>query len=104
MILTARVSGASIVSVVGDLDRFDQAAFRVVFVMATSPKLIVDLTRCRYIDSAGLTVLVEQRRSGRPLVLVMAPGAKVRKLFAITGLARLFRIVSYLDDAFAAAD
>jgi anti-anti-sigma factor len=66
--------------------------------------VVVDMTRTHACDTAGLHVLVRAHRQalahGGELRLV-APGPDVRRLFAITGLDRVFRHFASLDEALA---
>jgi anti-sigma B factor antagonist len=66
--------------------------------------VVVDLTRTYACDTAGLHVLVRAHRRalahGGELLLVV-PGPDVRRLFAITGLDRVVRLVASLDEALA---
>ena len=104
MFLAYQVSGATVISVSGDFDRVDETAFRKILAMAEhAPKLIVDLTRCRYIDSSGIAVLAAEYRTGRPLVIVASPQSAAGKLLRLTRLILELPVVSYLDDAFAVA-
>ena len=66
--------------------------------------VIVDMTRTHACDTAGLHVLVRAHRralaQGGGLWLVM-PSPEVRRLFAITGLDRVIKRFSSLDEALA---
>jgi anti-sigma B factor antagonist len=58
--------------------------------------VVVDVSRIRFVDSTGLSVLVQAhhaaRSAGRRLVLV-APSLRVRRLLQITGLDDVMTIV-----------
>jgi anti-sigma B factor antagonist len=68
--------------------------------------LVVDLSRVRFLDSTGLGVLVGRlkltRSRGGSLRLV-ATEEKVLKVFAITGLDKVFELYETLDEALAAS-
>jgi len=54
--------------------------------------LVIDLSRCSFVDSTGLAVLVAaQRRAAAPLDLVVG-SPQILRLLSITALDRLFRI------------
>src|SRR5688572_22088166 len=65
-------------------------------------QLVVDLSDATFVDSTALHVLL---RSARQLdrdageLIVVVPDPNVRKLFEITGLDRLFAVVSALSTA-----
>lgn len=68
--------------------------------------LVVDLSQVRFLDSTGLGVLVGRlkltRSRGGSLRLV-ATEEKVLKVFAITGLDKVFELYDTLDEALAAS-
>jgi len=67
--------------------------------------IVVDMTRTKFCDSAGLTVLVRAHKravaEGGELRLVIPAGGTVSRIFAITGLDLVFPLFSSLDDALA---
>jgi anti-sigma B factor antagonist len=65
-------------------------------------QLVVDLSEATFVDSTALHVLLRaarqlDREAGELIVVV--PDANVRKVFEITGLDRLFAVVSSLSTA-----
>ena len=99
--------GVPVVSVIGEVD------------LATAPVLertlrdaaehrtgevIVDLTRCSFLDSRGLTALLATRKrlahSDRSLGLVLS-NPNVLRIFEITGFDQIFEIYPSLDAAVA---
>jgi anti-sigma B factor antagonist len=66
--------------------------------------LVVDMTRTRFCDCAGLHVLLgahkQAQAKGRGLLLV-TPGAAVLRLFAITGIDHMIPSFTSLDEALA---
>ena len=77
-------------------EAFRQAALTELAAVATGrDRLVVDLGRTRYIDSAGLgTLLLIQRHAAErqiPVVL-RAPTSEVRFLFMVTRLDNLFEV------------
>ena len=66
--------------------------------------LVVDMTRTRFCDSAGLHALIgahkRARAEGRQVRLA-TPGAQVRRVLALTALDRLIPVFTSLDEALA---
>lgn len=58
-------------------------------------RLVVDLGRCGFLDGSGLAALLavhrQAMRQGAEFVL-RAPDARVRRLIALTGLAKVFTV------------
>ena len=90
-----REDGSSIV-LLGQLDIYTVNDFRnrVESLFSTDHPITVDLTGVDLIDSSGLAVLT-RLASGRTPTLV-CPNPAIVRLFAVTGLNRLFRIVSQM--------
>ena len=81
-------SGVPIVAVSGDLDisNADALEATVASIVAGRPeRLIFDLTRLRFMDSAGIAVLLEARERVGSIVL-RAPSAPIRRVIEVTGL------------------
>ena len=56
---------------------------------ANTGPIIVAFVECTYVDTSGLTTLVEAHRSyGRRLHVVVTPESKIRRMFRATGLDR----------------
>ena len=76
--------------------------------VALSPKLIVvDLLHATFLDSTALRVLLEGRRelgerAGEVCIVCQDP--TIRKIFAITGLDKLFRFSASVGQAVTATD
>jgi anti-sigma B factor antagonist len=68
-------------------------------------RLVVDLADVTFMDSSGLSVLVAgfkaMREAGGEMTVV-CPNASISKIFAITGLDRVFSIHPSLDEALSA--
>ena len=92
------LSGELDLGVVDDLRR----ALSGVVIERPLPRLVVDLTELRFIDSVGLGVLVQADRSctarDQTMALVI-PAGHVRRVFRTTGLEQRLRIVANLDEA-----
>lgn len=93
------------VVVLGDIDLNTSPALRDRFLALLDvpvARMVVDLTGVRYIDSSGVGTIVELRRKlervGTKLVLCgMQP--RVRDVFDITHLSRLFNITTNQEEA-----
>jgi anti-sigma B factor antagonist len=71
---------------------------------AGHPAFVVDLTRTRFCDSAGIQVLVEAHKRARAAggqVLLATSGAAVPRIFALTGIDRVIPSFASLDEALA---
>jgi anti-anti-sigma factor len=65
---------------------------------------VVDLTRTRFCDSAGIAALVEAHKRARAAggqVLLAMSGAAVPRIFELTGVDRVIPSFASLDDALA---
>jgi anti-sigma B factor antagonist len=71
-----------------------------------SPVLVVDMTRTRFCDSAGLRVLVNAHKRARAdgrAVLLAVPSGAVLRVLAITGIDQVIPHFATLDEALAQA-
>ena len=98
-------SGTPVVSVTGEVDLATAPALERALRAATelrSRELILDLTRCSFLDAGGLEVLSDARarlaRSNRALAIVLSQ-PMVLKIFEITELDRQFAIYPSLGAA-----
>lgn len=67
--------------------------------------LVVNLTGVEYLDSTALGVLIgglKRMRERDGDVVLVCPGARVRRVFEITGLDKIFDIYSSDDEAWRA--
>jgi anti-sigma B factor antagonist len=105
-----------VVSVTGDLDLWSAPALEQRLrqcVEAGRCWIVVDLTRASFLDSSGLGALTAsmrrvERRGGR--LAVVRPDGQLRRVFELTGLARILNVVperaralAFFDDARGAA-
>lgn len=90
-----RTVGHDAIAVVGEIDASTADAFAAAC-GALGPGATIDLERCEFIDSAGLSVLLSLRgrvvRDGGELTIVN-PSRAVRRLFEVSGLDDVFAIV-----------
>jgi anti-sigma B factor antagonist len=89
-------TGAAVVTVSGDLDisNADALEATVTSITATRPeRLIFDLSGLRFIDSAGITVLLGAAAKVKD-VRLRKPSPAVRRVVELTGLAEVLPIES----------
>ena len=69
-------------------------------------RLVIDLARVSYLDSAGINLLYavggELRERQQQLHLVVTPGSPILRTLAVVGADRAFPMHATLDDALAA--
>lgn len=103
-----RSNGVAVATPRGDIDAANAAAIHEELASSLTPEvtgLVVDLSNVRYVDSAGIDMLLRlgerlrQRRSA--LRLVVAPDSQLRRLFEIVGLADNAPIHASVSDAVA---
>lgn len=102
-LLTEGPEAVRVVQVVGQLSFDEVAALREQLKQiwkAKSSTVVIDLTRCDYVDSAGLAALVkglkQARKQGRSFVLA-GVSPQVRSLLRLTHLDRLFETQASLN-------
>ena len=98
--------GVSIFQVNGEINISTSPDLKKLFEKQPSKKVVVDLEKVSYIDSSGLATLVEMlkktKSQGGSLGLA-GMSDKVKSLFEITKLDRLFSIYQNKQDALAQA-
>ena len=100
LVLSARAGeGGSVrVSAVGELDALTAPAFRSVLhteLQRRPPELVIDLSGIRFLDSAGLTVLVEAQNAAHDLDVALRLIATTRAVtcaLTVTGLIDFFTV------------
>lgn len=99
----------SVVSVSGEVDVYSAPVLRDRLdapIRAGNYRLIVDLAKVTFMDSTGLGVLVGRLKLLRMhdgALVIVGPGERVRKVFGITGLDKVFAIYDSVDDAVSAS-
>ena len=104
---TESKNGLMICRVEGDIDINCSPDLKKVFdklVSQKTPKIVIEMTKVVYVDSSGLATLVgilKNMRSygGKMRLAGMSP--KVKSLFEITKLDKLFEIMASEDEAIA---
>jgi anti-sigma B factor antagonist len=99
--------GVPVVTVPEEIDITNAGQLRAALLRAAArpgPALVVDLTRTRFCDSAGLHALIGAHRralaEGRQVRLAVT-GPQVRRLIDLTALDRLIPVYPSLDQALA---
>ena len=85
-------------ALIGEHDLDSRSALRATFAYATeSRNLLVDLTRCTFVDSAVISLLLATQRrleaaQGRCELIVPSQSGYVTRLFEVTGITTLFSV------------
>ncbi len=105
-IVRTNLSGIPLLEVTGDIDHLSAPALETAIQQALGMDrvyLLLDLEKCRYVDSGGLSVLLFACRQVRDegWIGVIAPSSNLLRLFEIVGVtsARGFRIFSSSEEA-----
>lgn len=100
-------NGVHAVSVVGELDQSTAPELREALDQAMgngNGAMFIDLSDCEFIDSTGLSLLVETQRrmtDGERRFAVCCPGEDVRRLLELTGIDAALGLYDTRDDALA---
>jgi anti-sigma B factor antagonist len=95
----------AVVPLSGDIDLASASTLRVNLAQATETTpahVVVDLAKLDFIDSTGLGVLVGVLRRVRSTggdIRMAAAGPAIERVFAVTGLDRVFRLFRTVEDA-----
>jgi anti-sigma B factor antagonist len=98
-------NGLSVFHVDGEMDINSSPGIKKSFdklLSARTPKVIINLSKVTYVDSSGLATLVEilkNMRSYGGKLRLSNLSAKVRSLFEITKLEKLFEIIANEEEA-----
>jgi anti-sigma B factor antagonist len=102
------VNGVPVVTAPAELDVTTAEQLRTVLLHSAArghASIVVDMSRTRFCDSAGLTVLVRAHKravaDGGELRLVIAAGGPAARVFAITRLDLVIPLFGSLDEALA---
>lgn len=105
-ISTRQAGEATIVDVVGDIDLYTSPELRKALLDLmrgdSAPHVLVNLQGVKYIDSSGVSALVEalktsMSRTGRFALFALGPG--VREVLALTQLTSVFEIYDNEEQA-----
>ena len=107
-ISTRQVGVAIVLDVVGDIDLYNSPAVRKALLSALrekrAPRVVVNLTAVRYIDSSGVASLVEGLKISRELgsrFVLFGLSSAAREVFELSRLIKVFEVVD--DEAKALA-
>jgi anti-sigma B factor antagonist len=99
--------GVPVVTAPQEIDITNAGQLRAALLHAAAgpgPALVVDMTRTRFCDSAGLHALIGAHKraqaEGRQVRLAVT-GAQVRRILTLTALDRLIPVYTSLEDALA---
>ena len=99
------INGVPVVTAPAEIDATTADQLRTVLLHSAArghATVVVDMTRTRFCDSAGLTVLVRAHKraiaEGGELRLIIAAGSAVARIFAITRLDLIIPLCSSLDE------
>lgn len=101
------ISGVPVVSAPEEIDITNADMLRTALLESATHgpgTFVVDLTRTRFCDTAGLHALVSARKRAQAEggeVLLVTPGAAVLRIFAVTGLDQVFPSYASLEEALA---
>lgn len=97
--------GTPIIELEGEVDVYTapQLKQQVIGVLESGAKeLVVDLTKVDYLDSTALGVLIGGLKRMREVdgnVTLVCPSPRIRRVFEITGLDKIFEIYNTQEDA-----
>jgi len=98
---------ATVVTIGGevDLSNADRLLDELMARIGATPWLVLDLTTCSYLDSAGLRMIarvdVRCRTVGSGLRLVVEPGGSIDRVLAMTHMDQVLTVDTHLRDALA---
>lgn len=93
-------AGCHVLVLEGDLDMAVAAELDAELdACADGRPVVVDLSSLRFVDSSGLHVLLSDRRGGRPVVLVRAPGSNIARVLELIDAAKFVRVCDDVAEA-----
>ncbi len=98
---------ARIIDVTGDVDMNGTPQLRKLLFEALkeSPKVVINLTGIRYIDSSGIAVMIEALKESQRLkrqFVLFGMNARVNAVFKLTHVMQIFQVVDTEEQALAA--
>ena len=99
---TFEKEGVLVFQVDGEINISTSPELKKQFEKQTSKKVVVDLLKVGYIDSSGLATLVEilkRTKSQSGSLVLSGLSDKVKSLFEITKLDKLFQVAASQDEA-----
>jgi anti-sigma B factor antagonist len=110
MNLTLRTNGTTrIIDVEGDVDLRGSPQFRKFLfdALKESPKVVINLTAIRYIDSSGIAVMIESLKESQKLkrqLVLYGMNPRVHNVFKLTHVLQIFQVVDTEEQALAAGN
>lgn len=94
-------SGVSVLSVRGAIDMSNVERMRaIVEPVLARERIVIDLTRCEYVDSSAVEALWKLSRSSeRRLKIVVTRESKIRAIFVIGSMMDILPFADTLDEA-----
>jgi len=108
-IVFGQAERATVVTIGGevDLSNADRLLDDLMTRIGATPWLVLDLTECSYLDSAGLRMIARVdarcRTVGSGLRLVVEPGGSIDRVLAMTHMDQVLTVDRLLRDALASA-
>lgn len=105
MLVRSLERGASLISLDGEVDVYTAPQLKqqmIVLLECGAKEIVVDLSAVDYLDSTALGVLIgglKRMRETDGNMLLICPTHRVRRVFEITGLDRIFDIYSTEEEA-----
>jgi anti-sigma B factor antagonist len=101
------IENARIIDVDGDVDLNCTPQLRKLLFEAlkASPKVVINLTAIRYIDSSGIAVMIEALKESQRLkrqFVLFGMNARVNAVFKLTHVMQIFQVVDTEEQALAA--
>ncbi|MEO8132182.1 MAG: STAS domain-containing protein [Bryobacteraceae bacterium] len=99
--------GALVIDVNGDIDMEESPALRAVLfdAMKEGPKVALNLSEIRYIDSSGIAVLLEALRESQRLsraFVLFGMSKAVHDVFKLTHVIKIFQVADTEEQALSA--
>ena len=105
-ISTRKAGSAVVVDVVGDIDLYNSPEVRktLLDVLRTqrAPKVLINLTKVKYIDSSGVASLVEGLKISRELqsrLILFGLSAEAREVLELSRLIKVFEVYGNEEEA-----
>jgi anti-sigma B factor antagonist len=102
------VDGVRVVAIRGELDIATSPSVRGVLDEAASDgvrPLVIDLSRCEFIDSTGLAALLhgaKPAQNGESHLAIVSPDGELRRLLELTAIAQTIPVYASREEAVAA--
>ncbi len=102
------IEDTRIVDLSGDVDMGGSPMLRKLLFEAlkASPKVVINLTAIRYIDSSGIAVLIEALKESQRLnrrFVLFGMNSRVHDVFKLTHVMQIFQVVDTEEQALAAS-